>query len=302
MSRLRFIPAAIVFVALTPAGHAVGEALERGHNPASLDNAVSSVSHHAPEAPPPGLSVFSLTRFRQPIAPGSSGTLAPQGLTPPGDTARTSGIAPRRELGIHYSSDGRLSGYLATTDPTTQQAGTAECCAAAGSAPDVRFAATKHYEDPAVTSLMGQLRKRGLKLRLDDGWQITSGARSRQYAGTGLSSRIGHITLGRWWGNVNTSYSMQVEKRGSSTFAPSQALRVGYAFTPASSVALAYTTGQEIAFFGERGLLKTEVRSLALHAEHSLKKEWSLTFDAGYYDHGELPGQKAIRVAFRRNL
>lgn len=304
--------AALLFAAMPAAGHARSEPPDDAPTTAhavaypvayplahTLDGLAASVPPH--DATDFRLSVYTLSRG--PAADTPAARLVPAGTAH--DPARAGGGWTRRKMGFHYSSDGRLSGYLGTREPGSSPTGgpLPECCAAASGALPGAPPVGKHVEGSPVNTVLGQLRKRGLKLKLDDGWQLTSGAHSRQYDGTPFTSRIGHVTLGKWWGGLNTSYSMQMEKKGSTTFAPSQSLRVAYAFAPASMVTLAYTTGEEIAFFGERGLLKTEVRSVALRAEHGVRKEWALTLDAGYYDHGErLPAHKVVRVTLRRSL
>jgi len=174
------------------------------------------------------------------------------------------------------------------------------CCAADLASSPATYLNTRGLESPSVAALFGQLKTKGLKL--DDGWKLDAGARSREYSSSALNSRVGHVTLQRHWGSLVTAYAFQVEKRGGWNVAPSQSLQLGYLPNPRSSLAVSYTSGREIAFFGAQGMLKTEVRSVALHGEHAASRDWSFSFDAGYYDHGDLPSQKAVRVAFRRSL
>jgi hypothetical protein len=245
--------------------------------------------------------MFSLsTAVRAPVEPGTPSWLIPSASSAPLAASYDSPYAARKELGISYSSDGRLNAYVAGRD-RGMLGGQAGRDVPPGREVDTPGRAT----DPdarQVASLLGQLKTRGLKLTLDDGWKVSAGARSRQYSHPDLRSRIGHVTLQRWWGDVSTAYSVQIEKRGGWNVAPSQSLQLGYAVAPRSTVALSFTAGQEIAFFAGQGMLKTEVRSLALQAEHAVKKQWSVGFEAGYYDHGELPAHKGVRVSFRRAL
>ncbi len=76
------------------------------------------------------------------------------------------------------------------------------------------------------------------------------------------------------------------------------------AITPAprSAIGLSFTGGREMAFFGSLGALNTPVHGIALHAEHEVKHDWSFNFNAGYYEHGAMPSQKAIRFTFIRGL
>lgn len=251
----------------------------------------------------PGTRLAIATTLRPAVAPGTLSWLD-RGASEPLAASYAAPLAARKEMGFSYSSDGRMNAYLAERARPGSEALTAGsgCCSPATDAASPAEHHAHGGASRAVASLLGQLKTRGLKLKLDDGWKVTAGARSREYASNGLKSRIAHVTLQRWWGDVSTGYSFQVEKRGGWNVAPSQSLHLGYAYGPRSTVGVAYTFGQEHAFFGWRGMLKTEVRSLALQAEHAVEKHWSVRFDAGYYDHGDLPAHRGIRIAFRRHL
>jgi hypothetical protein len=248
---------------------------------------------------------FSMAAAVRPgVAPGTTAWLA-RNSSEPLASSYAAPQAMRKESGISYSSDGRMYAYVAEperpADALPPHDRGSNCCAGTdGAVPPAHYA--RAVEPPGVTSLLGQLKRKGLKLALDDGWKLSAGARSREYADSTLNTRVGHVTLQRWWGDWTTAYSMQFEKRGGWNLAPSQALQLGYAFSPRSTLGIAYTTGQELAFFGNQGVMKTEVHSLALQGEHAVDKTWSLRFDAGYYNHGDLPAYRTVRIAFRWNL
>jgi hypothetical protein len=309
----RPVLAAIVLAAF----HSVGDA--RSEPPAS---ATASMSAHSGAAVPAaeryyrmgspersnaeddGLRVTAMTRPE--VLPGTTAWLARGAGAEPLAASYALPHAGRQEVGFSYSSDGRMNAYVAERgrdashpEPAAAASG---CCARDGTLVAPGTYEARGGETRAVTSLLAQLKRRGLKLALDDAWKISAGARSREYSNAFLNTRVGHITVQRLWGSFITAYSFQLEKRGGWNVAPSQSLQLGYAFAPRSTVALAYTTGQELAFFGQRGVLKTEVRSLALQAEHALEKDWSLRLDAGHYDHGELPSHRVVRLAFQRRL
>ncbi|HSQ03017.1 MAG TPA: hypothetical protein VLN59_03205 [Burkholderiales bacterium] len=149
-----------------------------------------------------------------------------------------------------------------------------------------------------MVSLVARLRAKGLDLDLPDAWKINAGVRTREYTST-LSSRMAHITVDRFWGDLRTSYSFQVERPNGWHLAPSHKLSLDYAVDPQNAVGLSFTSGREMAFFGSLGAVNTEVRALALNAEHNVHKNWSFSFSAGYFDHGAMPSQKAIRFGFR---
>lgn len=239
------------------------------------------------------------------VAPGTTDWLA-RGAGEPLAPSYASPHAGRKEVGISYSSDGRVDAYVARRARADGAVGAqgerAACCSGDSRAVPPGSHYARGGEPQAVASLIGRLKAKGLKLALDDGWKLSAGARSREYSNSFLNSRVAHVTLQRWWGNLSTGYALQLEKRGGWNVAPSLSLQLGYAFAPRSTVGFAYTTGQELAFFGAQGMLKTEVRSYALQAEHAVRKNWSLRFDAGYYDHGALPSHRAVRIAFQRSL
>jgi hypothetical protein len=287
---MRQVLAAALVAAVQPGGAVHGEPLDLWR---------AGVSD-APASPP---RPFTLTAALRPsTTPGTTAWLFRPAWNEALARSRDSPHAASREMGLAYSSDGRMSGYMAGRHPYRDASDADACCAHDLASSPATYLNTPGLESPSVAALLGQLKTKGLKLRLDDGWKLDAGARSREYSNSALNSRVGHVTLQRYWGNLVTTYAFQVEKRGGWNVAPSQSLQLGYMASPHSSLAVSYTTGREIAFFGAQGMLKTEVRSLALHGEHAATKNWSFSFDAGYYDHGDLSSQKAVRVAFRRNL
>ena len=301
MSCTRPTRAGLLLAALAPWASAHAQTGDDGRVESEVFRARVS---YAEDVPTDRLAVYTL-RVVSPAALSDMTGAAAAPVITHSEGSRLTAYTPRREMGFQYSSDGRLSAYVSTRETAAPTAsGTpADCCANGTAAVASGATVSKQFEGSQSGSLLAQLRKRGLRLKLDDGWQLTSGAHTRQYESTGLTSRIGYITLGKWWGALNVSYSLQAEKRGNTNFAPSQAVRMAYSFGPTTAVSVAYTTGEEIAFFGERGLLKTEVRGVALRAEHGLRKEWSMTFDAGQYQHGpELPTQRVMKVAVKMTL
>jgi hypothetical protein len=313
MSLHRHALAAGLAAALLPIGDARSE--PAGHAASSPSLPVDGVATPAPDyyrlvtygrRLTEQRATFGMAAVVHPsIAPGTTAWLTRK----PSEPLAASYAAPqaaRKEVGISYSSDGRMSAYVAEpehpADAGPVYAAGSDCCAANGTSapPPARYG--KAVEAPGVTSLLGQLKAKGLKLSLDDGWKLTAGARSREYTDSTLNSRVGHITLQRWWGDWTTAFSMQFEKRGGWNLAPSQAFQLGYAFAPRSTLGIAYTMGHELAFFSTQGVVKTEVHSIALQGEHAIDKKWSLRLDAGYYNHGDLPTHRAIRIAFRHDL
>jgi len=307
----RHVVAALVTAALNPVGAAWSDPTGQPLAPGDATAAAASfpMGYYRRESAADGAqrAIFGMTATMAPaVAPGTTAWLSRRALEPLASSYASPDPA-RKEVGISYSSDGRLNAYLAQRDHATPagapRAASDDCCSPDPLALPPGTQQAKGIESPGVASLLGQLRTKGLKLSLDDGWKLTAGARSREYSNSFLNSRVGHITLQRWWGDWTTAYSMQLEKRGGwGNLAPGQSFQLGYALAPRSTVGVAYTMGHEFAFFGTQGMLNTQVRSLALQAEHAVEKDWSVRFDAGYYDHGALPSQKAIRFAFRRSL
>lgn len=300
----RTFPAALLCAALSAAGDAhsaPGTAAPAAAAPGRLGYyGIAGVQQGGAPEPAYGLAAV----VRPGVAPGTTDWLARESGEPLA-ASYASPHAGRKEVGVSYSSDGRVDAYVAERarpDGALAHDQSAACCAADARAlpPGSHYA--RGAESQAVASLIGRLKTKGLRLALDDGWKLSAGARSREYSNSFLNSRVGHITLQRWWGSFSTAYAFQLEKRGGWNVAPSQSFQLGYAFAPRSTVGFAYTTGQELAFFGAQGMLKTEVRSYALQAEHAVRRNWSLRFDAGYYEHGALPSHRAVRIAFQRSL
>jgi YaiO family outer membrane protein len=264
-----------------------------------LTGPAPGVSQHAGSKAAPR---FGLTAYKGLTGrPGTASWL----FTEAGEPLAASYAAPqagRKEYGFGYSSDGAVSSYIANRLPYAGAQGAGESSASPIDSSPAAYLNTKGAESPAVTALIAKLRTKGLKLEFDDAWRLDVGARSREYSNSALNSRVGHIMVQRYWGSLVTAYGFQIEKRGGWNVAPSQSLQVGYAFTRQSSLGVSYATGSEIAFFGARGMLKTEMHSFALRGQHAFASGASFTFDAGYYDHGDLPAHKAIRFAYRRSF
>ena len=230
----------------------------------------------------------------------------------------------RNELGIGFSNRGVLDGFVrwraANADPAVAPPGSYTlasdpaalasyrgqratlCCLPELAPPSPAEPRDAHVQGASsMVSLVARLRTKGLDLDLPDAWKINAGVRSRDYSST-LSSRLAHVTVDRYWGDLRTSYSFQIEKPNAWRLAPSHKFSLDYAMDPRNAVGLSFTSGREMAFFGSLGAVNTEVRGLALHAEHSVRKDWSFSFSAGYFDHGAMPSHKTIHFGFRCSL
>jgi YaiO family outer membrane protein len=148
--------------------------------------------------------------------------------------------------------------------------------------------------------LFGMLRKKGWNFNLDEGWRLQAGIRQMQY-GNLSQSKVGFLTVERYWESFRTTYSYQLERsRGS--VAPSHVLQFDYLYGPRDSIGVSFANGREIADFGPLGILNAEVRNVAIRGQHWFKQGWALTFQAGYNDHGDLPARKGVRMGLRHSF
>jgi YaiO family outer membrane protein len=145
------------------------------------------------------------------------------------------------------------------------------------------------------------LRKKGWDIEFKDGWKLQAGSRSVEYSRT-LQTRVGFLTVERFWESFRASYSFQLERSSGLSLAPTQALQFDYLYSPRDSIGVSYADGREAADFGTLGILSTEVRSVGVRGKHWFKKDWAFTFQAGHSDHGSLPAYQAARLGLQRSF
>jgi hypothetical protein len=150
-------------------------------------------------------------------------------------------------------------------------------------------------------SVFAILRKKGWDIDFKDGWKLQAGGRTREYSHT-LSTKVGFVTLERFWESFRASYSFQVERSNGLNLAPTQVLVFDYLYTPGDSVGVSYAMGREFADFGAAGILNTEVRSVGIRGQHRFKKDWAFTYQAGHSDHGSLPSYQTARLGLQRSF
>jgi YaiO family outer membrane protein len=150
-------------------------------------------------------------------------------------------------------------------------------------------------------SVFAIVRKRGLDFDLKDGWKLQAGSRSREYSET-FQTKLGFLTVERFWASVRASYSFQLERSKGLSLATSQVLRFDYLYGPRDSIGVSYSAGREFADLGTLGILNTEVRSVGITGQHWFKKDWAFTYQAGHSDHGSLPAYDQVRLGLQRSF
>jgi hypothetical protein len=154
---------------------------------------------------------------------------------------------------------------------------------------------------PAL-SLVGQLRKKGgFRFNFADSWSLNAGSRRSDYTET-LTTRTHFMTVERNWENFRSSYSLQMQRVSGASSAANHVVQVAYALSPTDSIGLSFTSGREVASFGEQGILSSEVRRVGLTAQTTVARDWAFSFNAGYADHGALPTHKSLRISVRRSF
>jgi hypothetical protein len=165
-----------------------------------------------------------------------------------------------------------------------------------------QFASTINAQQISPTFfIFGLLRKKGLNFNIEDGWKLQAGVRHLQYS-SAPRTKVGFVTVERYWESFRTSYSYQLERSGGWRVAPSQVLQFDYLYSPRDSIGVSFANGREVADFGRLGMLNTEMRNVAVRGQHWFKQDWALTFQAGYNDHGSLPAQKGVRMGLRHSF
>lgn len=149
--------------------------------------------------------------------------------------------------------------------------------------------------------LFGIVRKKSWKFNLEDGWKLQAGSRNVQYSSR-LQTKVGFVTVERYWESLRTSYSYQLERSSGTSVAPSHVLQFDYLYSPRDSIGISFANGRELADFGPLGILNTEVRNVTFRGQHWFKQDWALTFQAGYNDHGSMPAQIGARFGLRHSF
>jgi YaiO family outer membrane protein len=145
------------------------------------------------------------------------------------------------------------------------------------------------------------VRKKGLDIKLKDGWMLRAGSRQMNH-GSALQTRVGFFTVERFWESFRTSYSYQLERSSGVSLAQSHVLQFDYLYSRHDSIGFSVANGRELADFGPLGILNTEVRNVTLRGQHWFKQDWALTFQAGYNDHGSMPAQIGVRFGLRHSF
>jgi len=177
------------------------------------------------------------------------------------------------------------------------------CCARSDTPPlpgQHASASTAHPTSPTIY-LVAILRKKGLDIDLTDGWKLQTGGRTNEYSKT-LQTRVGFLSIERFWQSVRASYSFQVERSNDLKLAARQVVLFDFLYSPRDSIGVSYADGREFADFGTLGTLNTEVRSIGIRGQHSFKNDWGFTYQAGHSDHGSLPAYQVVRLGLQRSF
>jgi YaiO family outer membrane protein len=179
----------------------------------------------------------------------------------------------------------------------------ASCCQRSDTlaSPQRHASAASALPASPTISVFAIMRKRGWDFDLKDGWKLQAGGRNREYSQT-FQTKLGFLTVERFWESVRASYSLQVERSNGLSVAPSQVLRFDYLYGPRDSIGVSYSAGREFADLGTLGILNTEVRSFGVRGQHWFKKDWAFTYQATHSDHGSLPAYDQIRLGLQRSF
>ena len=146
------------------------------------------------------------------------------------------------------------------------------------------------------------VRKKGWDIDLTEGWKLQAGGRSREYSQT-FQTKIGFLTVERFWESFRASYSFQLERSKGLSLAPAQVLMFDFLYGPRDSVGLTYADGREFADLGALGILNTETRTVGVRGQHWFQKAWAFTYQAGHSDHGSsLPAYQQVRLGLQRSF
>jgi YaiO family outer membrane protein len=179
----------------------------------------------------------------------------------------------------------------------------ASCCERSDASlpPGQHASASTALPAPPTIYVVAILRKKKWDIDLEDGWKLQAGGRTREYSQT-LQTRVGFLTVERFWESFRASYSFQVERANSLNLAASQVVLFDFLYGPLDSIGVSYAGGREFADFGTLGALNTEVRSVGIRGQHGFQKDWGFTYQAGHSDHGSMPAYQTVRLGLQRSF
>ena len=130
----------------------------------------------------------------------------------------------------------------------------------------------------------------------DGGWNVQAGLRYREYETASVA--LGATTVERYWGRYRAAYTLylsHLEDAGSSS---SHRVHGDYFYGPlSSSIGISLATGSELESHGPLGVVRTDVRSVALIGRQWLTPAWFVRYDPLLHEQGKLYTRKRLSAS-----
>jgi YaiO family outer membrane protein len=147
----------------------------------------------------------------------------------------------------------------------------------------------------AKWSALGQIGR-----ELGRGWVAQVGLRRTAYHHT--SANLSTLSVERYWQKYRAAYTLYVSQQPGTGVSTSHSLQANYYYRERNAIGVTVAAGQELTNLGPRGLLRSEVRGLALTGRHGLNQHWALSYDLNWNRQGDIYTKRGVRFGVRYNF
>jgi YaiO family outer membrane protein len=145
-----------------------------------------------------------------------------------------------------------------------------------------------------VSPLWGALGQVGILA--GNGWSLQANLRHRRY--TSSSVDLATFTIERYVSRYRAAYSLYLTRLHGGEKSTSHRVQGDLYFGPlSSSVGVSLAAGQEVESVGSFGLLRTDVRAVAVTGRQWFSPKWFLRYEALVHEQGTLYSRRRLGVA-----
>ncbi len=142
-------------------------------------------------------------------------------------------------------------------------------------------------------SALGQIERSFKK-----GWNAQVGYRRTHF--TSARVNLGIAGVEKYWGNNRAAYTLYVSQLANTGASASNRFQFNrYYGENVSSVGVSAGFGRELESLGSRGVLQTDVQSVALTGRHWFNRHWGIGYDASLVRQGNLYTRRGLTFGVR---
>jgi YaiO family outer membrane protein len=137
-----------------------------------------------------------------------------------------------------------------------------------------------------------------LHRRLDGGWGLGLGGRRTEYVNADAIG--GMLGVERYFGSYRAAYSFALTQVSGASAEPGHRVQLNRYYGGRNNVGVALGRGREAENVPPRGVLTTDISSLALAGRHWLDRDWAVSYEAVLHDQGTVYRRQGLRLGLRR--